>query len=128
MPRPLLLLLTAALLASNTLGCSSIVHRAGQPSVIGDLHRGTPKFVAISNSEGQTFRIPRASITGTRLSGMRMLGWSLLSGSAFMILGPVSLLRWYSDASLFDAIDSDCAGCLDVTDEVEVIDDAEAKR
>lgn len=117
--------LVAVLLLSS---CASIVMRHNQASVIGDLQPGTPRAVLIANSEGQVFAIPRTSISHVRPGGQRMLLWSLLAGSGFLILGPIGAVQWAMDVGRLDAMDSTVRGYITVVDDEEVIVPQEVLR
>ncbi len=103
-----------------TSGCSSLVFRRGQPAIIGDIQPGTRAHVYVSNDAGQVFRLPRTSISGTRMGGMRTTLWSLLAGYGALILIPGGLIQWSHNVAAFDATDGAAARVLDVADEEEV--------
>jgi hypothetical protein len=115
MPRTLLFLL---LLGAT--GCSTIVYRAGQPTVIGDLLPGTPDSIVITNEEGQRFRIRRATVMATRLGGQRTVLWSPLTFYGIFIMAPLGLLQWAGESDKLAAIDGERSELLDVPDEEEV--------
>ncbi len=119
--QPLILLGLTAVLALS--GCSTLIFRAGQPTLIGDLHHGTATHVVLSNDEGQLFRIARNAIASTRMGGMRTLLWSAASVYG-LVLTPIGAIGWAMDEIAFDAVDGQRRGLLDVVDEQEVDGDA----
>ncbi len=118
MPRVVPILLIALTLANAA--CSSILYRNGQATVIGDVRHGTPTHVVIANSEGQQFRIPRQSVSGTRLGGLRTILWSPLTGYGLLLMAPLGVLQWVGDVNALDSTDGGNAALLDVPFEEEV--------
>ena len=115
-------LLTSALtvLALAGASCSTLVQRAGQPTLIGDIDHGTPTHAVLVNHEGQAFRLPRRALTSVRLGGLRTLLWSPLTFYGMFIMAPLGAVQWLGEAATFDSEDNQRDDLLDASDEEEV--------
>ena len=101
-------------------GCSTLVYRAGQPTLIGEPDWGTPTHAVLLNRDGEAFRISRASIQQVRFGGMRTVLWSLLTGDAILIMAPIGLVQWQREIETFGATNSTRGDLIDGSDEQEV--------